>query len=97
MSNEVKRFSDFAKETILDGTKIRIDDMLNKEVMILAYRVTDSKHSDRDCLTIQLQYDNQHHVIFTGSAVLADQIKKYESELPFMATIRKINKYYSLT
>jgi len=29
--------------------------------------------------------------------VLIDQIKKYKDEIPFLTTIRKINKYYSLT
>ena len=92
-----KRFTDFAEENILDGDKIRIDDVINEEITILNFRVKESKLKEGDYLTLQISKDNKKHVIFTGSHVLIDQIKKYKDEIPFLATIRKINKYYSLT
>jgi len=57
----------------------------------------ESKLKEGDYLTLQISKDNKKHVIFTGSHVLIDQIKKYKDEIPFLTTIRKINKYYSLT
>jgi len=44
-----------------------------------------------------VEKEGEKFVAFTGSVVLADQIKKYQKEIPFLTTIRKINKYYSLT
>ena len=93
----MKKFGDFAEENILDGDKIRIDDVINEEITILNFRVKESKLKDGDYLTLQISKDNKKHVIFTGSHVLIDQIKKYKDEIPFLTTIRKINKYYSLT
>jgi len=93
----MKKFSEFAKESILDGDKIRIDDVINEEIIILGYNIKDSKYKDSNYLTLQIQRNDKKYVIFTGSEVLIDQIKKYENEIPFLATIRKINKYYSLT
>ena len=93
----IKRFTDFAKETILDGEKIRIDDVINHEITILNYSIKESKLKEGDSLTLQISKDNKKYVIFTGSHVLIDQIKKYKDEIPFLTTIRKINKYYSLT
>jgi len=92
-----KRFSDFANESVLDGDKLKLDDILNQELEILAYSLKSSKFKDKEYLTIQVVFNSKKYVIFTGSEVLIDQLKKYKSELPFLATIRKINKYYSLT
>lgn len=40
----MKKFSDFAKEPeILDGDKIRLDDVLNKPVLVIGYKITTSK------------------------------------------------------
>jgi hypothetical protein len=54
----------------------------------------------RDCLTIQFEYPDkpgEKHVIFTGSNVLIDQLKQYGEKLPFLATIRKKDRYYTLS
>ena len=96
----MKKFSDFSKENILDGDKIRIDDVLNEEVLITGYAIKDSRYSKNKngkYLTLQIVKDEEKHVIFTGSDVLIDQLEKYSEEVPFTATIKKINKYYSLT
>lgn len=96
----MKKFSDFSKENVLDGDKIRIDDILNEEVQITGYAIKNSKYSKNESgkyLTLQIIKDDKKYVIFTGSDVLIDQLEKYNDEIPFMATIRKINRYYSLT
>ena len=96
----MKRFSDFSKENILDGDKVKIDDVLNNEIKILNFAIKNSKYSKNkngEYLTLQIEMSDKRYIIFTGSDVLIDQMKKYAKELPFLATIRKINKYYSLT
>jgi len=93
----MKKFGDFAKETVLDGDKISIDSLLNEEILILGYAIKNSKYKEKEYLTLQVEKEGEKFVAFTGSVVLADQVKKYQSQIPFLATIRKINKYYSLT
>lgn len=93
----MKKFSDFSKESVLDGDKIKIDDIVNEEIELLAFNIKESKYKEKNYLTIQIKRNDKKYVAFTGSEVLIDQVKKYESELPFKTTIRKINKYYSLT
>jgi len=93
-----KRFSDFAKEhQALEGSKCSINDVLNREVLVLNYRLSPSKYSQTPCLTLQFIVDNEKHVLFTGSAVLIEQIETYKEELPFYATIKKIDRYYTFT
>lgn len=96
-----KRFTDFAKEeTPLDGDKMRIDDILNCEIEIIGHRLRKSKfkkEANGMCLTIQFLTDEVKRVVFTGSEVLIDQLDKYGDEIPFLTTIKKIDKYYTLT
>lgn len=97
----MKRFSDFAKDTVLDGDKIRIDDVINQEIEVINFTIKSSRYSRNKSgryLTLQvITPDERRHVLFTGSDVLIDQLEKYGDEIPFMATIRKINRYYSLS
>jgi hypothetical protein len=96
-----KRFSEFAKdEGPLAGEKIKIDAVLNREIKVLAYKARESKFSRKNsetCLMLQVELDGEKRVIFTGSSVLADQVDRYKEELPFLATIIKIDKYYTFS
>jgi len=102
MQEAAERKVDFAKEpTILDGAKVRIDDILNSEIEIIGYRVAKSKYTKNksgECLTIQfIDNGGERKVLFTGSDVLIDQMNKYKSEIPFTATIKRVDRYYILT
>ena len=96
-----KRFSDFAEPAnILDGDKIRIDDIINQEVPVTGYRITDSKYEKNKsgkCLTLQIELNGVHRVIFTGSDVMIEQVEKYKDHIPFLTTIKKVNRFYTLT
>jgi len=93
----MNRFSDFSDENIFEGDKIKINDILNNEIIIINYAIKNSKYKDRNYLTLQIEKDDEKFVIFTGSSVLIDQIEKYENKLPFITIIKKINKYYTFT
>lgn len=94
----MKRFGDFAETPkVLDGNKIRIDDVLNREVSVLGYRITKGKYKTDRCLTLQIEIDGERRVIFTGSEVLIGQMEKYGDECPFNACIRKIDRFYTLS
>jgi len=97
-----KRFGDFADEpSMFDGAKARIEDVLNKEIKVIGSKIGSSKYTKNKsglCLTLQFVDDEGRRLIlFTGSDVLIGQIQKYEKEIPFYATIKKIDRYYLLT
>jgi hypothetical protein len=97
----MKKFSDFAKVVSLEGDKMKIDSILNKEIIIIGARISTSKYNrnaTREYLTLQFKFpeDDKPHVIFTGSSVLISQIKDYKDEMPFESKIIKINRYYTL-
>lgn len=95
----VKKFSDFStEEKRLDGDKVKIDEILGKEITILAFRILPSKHNiANDYLILQFSINDENKVLFTGSKVLQDQLERYKDQLPFMATIIKPGKFYTLS
>lgn len=104
LSAHPKRFSEFAEEEgPLDGDKVRLDAVLNHEILVIDYRTSESKYKNKNksgkCLTVQFSQPgtDDRKVFFTGSDVLIDQIERYAQELPFFAIIKKIDRYYTFT
>lgn len=92
------RFSDFAEDAALEGSKMRINDILEKEILITAYQVGESRFGhDGNCnyLKLQFELDGDKHILFTGSGVLLRQCEKYADRMPFLAKITKPGKYYT--
>ena len=97
----MKRFSDFASEKSLDGAKRKLDDILDQEIKVLAVAFKNSKFERKsgtnECLTVQVEIGSERCIVFTGSTVLIDQARKYQDQLPFVTTIKKIDRYYTFT
>jgi hypothetical protein len=97
----MRRFADFAEPScLLDGEKIRIDDVVNREIAILNYSVRESRFSKNksgNYLTLQVEIDNERRVLFTGSDVLIEQMEQYGDKVPFIAIIKKVDKFYTLS
>ena len=97
----MKRFSDFATKTnVMAGDKIKIDEILDKEIEIIGYKVSDSKFqklNNDKVLTLQFKLDGVDRILFTGSRVLLEQVEKYKDEIPFTAKIEKVNKFYTFS
>lgn len=94
-----KRFNEFARENMpLEGCKMKLDEVVNREITVTDYRIKDSRYKKESaprCLTLQFEFEGKKHILFTGSNVLIDQIDKYKAEIPFITTIKKIDKYYT--
>lgn len=100
---EYTRFSDFSvSHHVLDGEKTKISSILNKEIIVLDFKVKKSRYeTDRYC-AVQFAYpedENEHYIFFTGSGVIISMLEesKAEEHLPFITTVRKINKYFVLS
>ena len=91
------RFSEFADRDgkVLDGDKIRIEDVLNREVTVLGHKVRKGKFRTERCLTLQVELDGERRVVFTGSEVLIGLMEKYCDRCPFRATIKKVDRFYT--
>jgi hypothetical protein len=104
-NSNIPKFSDFVKDsqTTFIGDKIRIDEILNKQIVVTGYRITASKFDTTTCLILQIEFQGEPRVILTGSGTLRSQIMVFGQNggtLPFTTTIIKVNEpkgYYKFT
>lgn len=100
----MKKFSDFGIKHELPsftGDKIKIVKVLNKEIIVHAYKLTDSnydKNKSKKCLHLQIEIDGAKRVVFTGSDVLITMIQKVSKDgMPFTTTIIEENEHFEFT
>ena len=81
------------------GDSIKIDRLLNKEITVHYHKITDSnKRPGTLCLHLQIEFDGQKRVLFTGAQALIEAIQKVPSEkFPFTTIIVKDNDRYEFT
>ena len=107
---DIPKFNTLVEHKVLDGDKVKIDDLLNKELIVTGFSVSTSKYKDKSsgiCIKVQFYYKNdekqERKVFFSGSTVIKDQleeakVKLDESGLPLMfeSMVKKVGNYYSL-
>lgn len=92
-----KEFNIKSEVHAFSGDKIKIAKILNREIIVLDYKVEDSKYTDK-CLYMHIELQGVKHVVFTGSKNLIDMINKVsKSDFPFTATIIQENERYEFT
>ena len=97
--NNFKDFKITPEISTFTGDKIKIDRVLNRQIQVLAYKVTKSKYEDSgDLLTLQIKNSGQKHVIFTTAKILIQLLEKIlKDKFPFNTTIVRENEYYEFT
>lgn len=85
------------RRNFLEGKKIKIDDILDKELTFTNWDIRKSKFGNGNCLILQFKTDKGIYIVNTGSNCLIEDLKLFEEKqgkVPFEATIVKINKAY---
>lgn len=98
----MKQFKDFNIQTkeVLIGEKISIHKVLNRPVIVISSRVTESKFSKNNskCLALQIELEGAKRVLFSGSQILIKQIEQVpEGEYPFETEIIKQGEHFEFT
>lgn len=79
------------------GDKIKINRLMNREIVVSGFEVRPSKYPDKglDALILQIEFESESRIVFTGSKVLIDQITQVNSDdMPFKTTIVKNGEHY---
>ncbi|TWP30533.1 hypothetical protein ETU08_01875 [Apibacter muscae] len=97
--NQFKDFKIKPEINHFTGDKIKIDKILNVPIVIIDYKIEQSKAKvGTQLLTLQIEKSGTRHVVFTGSTVLLQMIQKVDKEkFPFISTIVKENEYLEFT
>ena len=101
MHNNYPRFKDFADpdedEDPLDGEKKKILDILNKEILILNFRIQKSKIKEGNYVIIQFELYGKKHVIFTTATRLMKKLERHKDKMPYYATIIQKFNYFTFS
>lgn len=99
----MKKFSDFGIKPATNsfvGDKIKIERIMNKEIVVVDFKIQDSKYDKGNGkrLDMQITVDGASRVVFTGSSVLMDLIQRVPKEhFPFVTTIVRENERFEFT
>lgn len=96
------KFSDFnikPKVTSFVGEKIAVTRLFNLEIKVLDFKIEPSKQKEgTELLTLQIEKGGEKRIVFTGSTILIQMIKKVpDDKFPFTTTIKGDNEYYEFT
>lgn len=96
----MKNFRDFGITTTtkgFEGDKIKIERILNREITVHDFKISDSKYEGQR-LDLQIELNNNKHVVFTASKYLRELIEKIpRTGFPFITTIVKNNDRFEFT
>jgi len=95
----MKKFSELGidiKNDSFVGDKIKIDKVINREIVILDFKVQESKINEgKKFLSLQIELSGEKKVIFTGAKLLIQAITQIDkSNLPVSTTIVSENQMY---
>jgi hypothetical protein len=103
----MNKFSQFNIKTTskgFDGDKIKMERILNREIVVHDFKIEDSKvkafqeRGSGKCLHLQISLNNEMHVIFTSASVLMAVIHQIpKDKFPFTTTIIKENERFKFT
>lgn len=77
------------------GEKIKVSKILNKKIVVLDYKIETSKFEKGDGkrLVLQIQFDAEKRVVFSGSVYLKQMIQQVpRDQFPFTTTIIEENE-----
>lgn len=103
-------FADVVENKTLDGDKVKMTDVMGKPIIVIGWKITNSKYTHKGtqfCTRVQFYYEDDvertHHVFFTGSDVIREQIEEMEAKLEemneteFRTTVIQVGNYNSLS
>lgn len=99
--NSFKQFNIKPEVKGLEGEKIKIEKLLNRDITVEAFRIEKSKYpkkGDEECLYLQVEFNKEKRVVFSGSSNLINMIRKVpEDGFPFTTAIAKENDRLEFT
>jgi len=98
----MKKFKDFNITPNVNpfvGDKISVKKLFNTPIKVLDHKIEPSKQkAGTECLTLQIEKGTEKRIVFTGSKVLIDMIKRVPKDAyPFETTIKGDNDYFEFT
>lgn len=97
--NNFKDFNIKPKVNAFVGEKIQVQKLFNLSITVIAFKIEPSKQrAGTELLTLQIEKAGEKRIVFIGSTVMIDQIKRVpDDKFPFITAIKGDNHYYEFT
>jgi Tat protein secretion system quality control protein TatD with DNase activity len=102
--NKFNQFDIKVKTKGFEGDKIKMSKILNREIVVHAFKIEDSKvkafqeKGSGKCLHMQISINDEMHIVFTSSHGLMEAIQQIPDEgFPFTTTIIQENERFRFT
>lgn len=100
--NSFSQFNIATASKNFEGEKIKMSKILNREIVVHAFKIEDSKvfkeRGSGKCLHLQISINNEKHIVFTGSSGLIEVIEQVPATgFPFTTTIKEENERFLFT
>jgi len=100
--NSFSQFNIATASKNFEGDKIKMSKILNREIVVHAFKIEESKvfkeRGTGKCLHLQISFNNEKHIVFTGSSGLIEVIEQVPaSGFPFTTTIKQENERFLFT
>lgn len=84
---------------LFKGEKIKIKKVLDKEIVVTAYKIEPSKFEGKDDrLVLAIEFESEPRIIFTGSKYLKEAIVQVDKDsFPFTTVIKEENECFQFT
>lgn len=93
----IKQFNSFGIKPIIKafiGDKIKVDKILDKEIIVHDFKVVPSKYNG-ECLYLQITFKEEKRVVFTSGTALIETLNQIpKSDFPFKTTVIKENEMF---
>jgi len=90
----MKRVSEvLAQHGELDGS-VKIEDLVGMDFIIHNFTLIDTKWGP--CARVEISIAKKDEVLLTWSKVIISQLEQLEGDLPLVATIQRVKRYYTL-
>jgi len=98
MTGNYHHFRDFADtQPQFEGEKKKIPEILNKEILVIGFRIGKSKYRGKNYLTLHFKLEGEKYIVFVGSKPLMEQAQEGADEMPYFTTIIQRGEYYTMT
>lgn len=97
--NSFSQFKIALTSKVFEGDKIKMTKILNREIVVHAFKIEDSKvfkeRGTGKCLCLQISFNDEKHIVFTSSSGLIEVIQQVPATgFPFTTTILQDNERF---
>ena len=98
----IKKYRDFCEKAFLEGTKVSVNAVIGKEIVILDYTIKEVHNTNKhQHLVLQFYYldddTKAKYILVIDSPIMIKVVERYAYNIPFATTLKEVYGYIVCT